>query len=93
MLSAESISQLDTTGAQSVDELRAELQTCGVQLMVARPKLYMRKYGQPIKLDEKIGLENIFLSIRLAVEAIQQRDAGRVNQDHTSELQRGGNGT
>jgi MFS superfamily sulfate permease-like transporter len=46
VLSAESISQLDTTGAQAVDELPAELQTRGVQLMVARPKLYMRKYGR-----------------------------------------------
>jgi len=93
VLSAESISQLDTTGAQAVDELRAELQTRGVQLMLARPKLYMRKYGQSIKLDEKIGLDNIFPSIRMAVEAIQQRDAGRFNQDHASELQRGGNVT
>ncbi len=39
VLSAEAISQLDTTGAQAVDELYAELQTRGVQLMVARHKL------------------------------------------------------
>jgi len=85
VLSAEAISQLDTTGAQAVDELYAELQTRGVQLMVARHKLYMRRYGLPIKLGEKIGLDNIFPSIRQAVEAIRQREAGRVDQDHSSE--------
>ena len=88
VLSAEAISQLDTTGAQAVDELYAELQTRGVQLMVARHKLYMRQYGQPINLGEKIGLENIFPSIRQAVEAIRQREACRVDQDHSSELPR-----
>lgn len=87
VLSTEAISQLDTTGAQAVDELRAELETRGVQLLIARHKLYMRQYGQPIELGEKIGLENIFPSIRQAVEAIRQREAGRVDQDHSSEIQ------
>ena len=75
VLSAEAISQLDSTGAMALAELHGELQARGVRLVIARPKLYMRKYGKPLGVGEKIGKENIFLSLRGAVEAIQQRDA------------------
>lgn len=56
-------------------EFHGELQARGVQLVLARPKRYMRKYGQPLRLGEKIGMDNVFPSIRSAVAAIQQRDA------------------
>jgi high affinity sulfate transporter 1 len=74
VLSAEAITQLDTTGAAAVDELYLELKSRNVQLIIARPKLYMHRYGKPLKLGEKIGLENIFLTIESAVESIQLRD-------------------
>jgi hypothetical protein len=75
VLSTEAISQLDSTGAMAVSDLHAELQARGVQLVIARPKLFMRKFGQHLGLGEKIGADNIFFSIRSAVEAIMQRDA------------------
>ncbi|TYP91582.1 MULTISPECIES: SulP family inorganic anion transporter [Nitrosomonas] len=75
VLNAESISQLDITGAQAVDDLATELQNRGVRLAVARPKLYMRKYGQPMGLGKKIGAENIFYSVHSAVETILAREA------------------
>jgi len=74
VLNAEAISQLDSTGTQAVYDLIGELQTRGVQFVVARPKLYMRKYGQPIGMNEKIGADNIFFSVHAAVEAILQRE-------------------
>jgi MFS superfamily sulfate permease-like transporter len=74
VLNAEAISQLDSTGAQAVDDLIGELQARGVQLVIARPKLYMRKYGKSMGLGEKIGMDNIFLSVHAAVEAILQRE-------------------
>jgi high affinity sulfate transporter 1 len=74
VLNAEAISQLDSTGAQAIIELIGDLRTRGVQLVIARPKLYMRKYGQPMGLGEKIGMDNIFLSVHAAVEAILQRE-------------------
>ena len=73
VLNAEGVNQLDSTGVQAIDDLIGELQTRGVQLVVARPKLYMRKYGQPMGIGEKIGKENIFYSVRAAVEAILSR--------------------
>jgi MFS superfamily sulfate permease-like transporter len=75
VLSAEAITQLDTTGAAAIDELYAELKSRNVQLVIARPKLYMHRYGEPLKLGEKIGPENIFLTIESAVESIQLRDS------------------
>jgi high affinity sulfate transporter 1 len=75
ILNAESISQLDSTGTRVLYDLIGELQARGVRFVVARPKLYMRKYGQPLGLSEKIGVDNIFPSVRAAVEAAQQRDA------------------
>ena len=72
VLNAEAISQLDSTGAQAIDELIGELQARGVQLVVARPKLYMRKYGQPMGLGQKIGTGNIYFSVHAAVESILQ---------------------
>ncbi|HEY9198805.1 MAG TPA: SulP family inorganic anion transporter [Gammaproteobacteria bacterium] len=75
VLNAESISQLDSTGAQAIDDLIGELRKRGVQLAVARPKLYMRKYGRPMGLGDKIGADNIFFSVHAAVETILQREA------------------
>ena len=75
VLNAESISQLDSTGAQAVDDLVGELRARGVQLVIARPKLYMRKYGRPMGLGEKIGADNIFFSLHSAVDSILQRQS------------------
>src|SRR5512139_28933 len=75
VLNAESISQLDSTGAQAFSDLIDELRARGVKLAVARPKLFMRKYGRPMGLGEKIGTDNVFYSVRAAVEAILQREA------------------
>ena len=83
VLSAEAITQMDSTGAMALDETNAELKARGVQLVIARPKLYMRKYGQPLGLDKKIGIENVFFSIRSAVAAIQQRDADAADSART----------
>ncbi|MFZ0105753.1 MAG: hypothetical protein WAK92_02710 [Thiobacillus sp.] len=45
--------------------------------MIARPKLYMHKYSQPLRLGEKIGMENIFVSLPEAIGKILKRDAER----------------
>ncbi|MCU0933569.1 MAG: SulP family inorganic anion transporter, partial [Thiobacillaceae bacterium] len=73
ILNAESINQMDSTAAQAIDDLIGELEARGVQLVIARPKLYMRKYGQPLGLGKKIGADNIFLSVHAAVDAVRLR--------------------
>jgi len=74
VLDVDSISQLDSTGAQAINDLVFELQNRGVRLVVARPKLYMRKYGRPMGIGKKIGEDNIFHSIHAAVVAILARE-------------------
>src|SRR5512139_2545937 len=83
VLSAEAITQMDSTGAMALDETHAKLKARGVQLIIARPKLYMRKYGRPLGLANKIGIENVFFSIRSAVAAVQQRDADAAESAQT----------
>lgn len=68
VMSVESITQMDLTAVQAVSDIHAELKSKGIRLLIARPKLYMRKYGAV--LGERLGRENIFLSIRVAVDAI-----------------------
>lgn len=75
VLSTESMTQMDSTGAQALKDVHAQLKARGVGLAVARPKLYMRKYGQALRLGETIGQENVFFSIRSAVEEILRRQA------------------
>jgi MFS superfamily sulfate permease-like transporter len=77
VLCSDAVSQLDSTGACAVEEVNAQLKARDVQLVIARPKLYMRKYGKPLGLGEKIGRENIFMSLQEAVAAILARDAQR----------------
>ncbi|MGB4336321.1 MAG: SulP family inorganic anion transporter [Chromatiaceae bacterium] len=72
VLSMESISQLDTTGALAIKEVHAQLQGRGIQFMIARPKLYMSRFGHP----DWLGDAFIFRSVRAAVEAIEWRQAG-----------------
>ncbi|SDY02659.1 SulP family inorganic anion transporter [Nitrosomonas sp. Nm58] len=89
VLNAESISQLDSTGAQAVDDLVTELKIRGVHLVVARPKLYMRKYGQPMGLGQKIGADNIFFSVHSAVETILAREERGSAADDGNSLLKG----
>ena len=75
MLSVESVTQLDTSGIQALDEIHSELKAEGIQLLVARPKLYMRRYGESIGIGLRVGRENVFPSVRAAVEAMLTREA------------------
>lgn len=77
VLSLEAMTQLDTTGAGAIDEIHSRLLEHDVQLVLARPKRYMRKYAQPLRIREKIGQENIFVSLQDAVAEILKRDAER----------------
>jgi high affinity sulfate transporter 1 len=74
VLNAESISQLDSTGAQAVDDLITELDKRAVRMVIARPKLYMRQYGKPLGIGKRIGEDNIFFTVHSAVESILLRE-------------------
>ncbi|MGH8471171.1 MAG: STAS domain-containing protein [Gammaproteobacteria bacterium] len=74
MLSVESVTQVDTSGIQALDVIHSELKSEGIQLLVARPMLYMRRYGESTGIGLRVGRENVFPSVRAAVEAMHARE-------------------
>jgi MFS superfamily sulfate permease-like transporter len=67
VLSMEGITQLDVTGMEFLDQACRELQKRGVQLLLARPKRFMRDLAKKSGALESIGREHVFPSIRSAV--------------------------
>jgi high affinity sulfate transporter 1 len=67
VLDAESISLLDTTGADVLESLRAELGHDGIQLRVARAKGLFRVMLERSGVADTIGRERLFPSIKAAI--------------------------
>jgi len=88
VLNVESVTQMDISGAQAVEDVHAELKTRGIELLIARPKLYMRKYGDAMGLGERIGRENIFPSVHTAVESIERRQRQERAGEHAESTAR-----
>jgi high affinity sulfate transporter 1 len=67
VLDAESISVVDTTGADVLDSLRAELAHDGIELRVARSKGLFRMMLERSGVADAIGRDRLFSSIKAAV--------------------------
>lgn len=68
LLNAEAIGEVDLTGADALETLRAELEEKGIVLALARLKQEPRKVLQPSGLLERIGAEHIFPTLPTALE-------------------------
>jgi hypothetical protein len=66
---------MDLTAVRAVSDIHAELKAKGFKLLIARPKLYVRKYGERSGLGAQLGRENVFPSIGAAVASIALQDA------------------
>jgi SulP family sulfate permease len=69
LLNAEAIGEVDLTGADALETLRAELQAKGVVLAVARLKQEPRDVLRPSGLLERIGADHDFPTLPTALEA------------------------
>lgn len=69
LLNAEAIGEVDLTGADALETLRAELEAQGIVLALARLKQDPREVLQPSGLLERIGAEHIFPTLPTALEA------------------------
>ena len=69
LLNAEAIGEVDLTGADALETLRAELADRGVVLALARLKQEPREVLQPSGLLERIGDEHVFPTLPTALEA------------------------
>jgi high affinity sulfate transporter 1 len=70
LLDAETMPLLDTTGAASLDELRADLEEKGITMAVAGAKSPVRNMFDRSGLAERIGPERMFHTVASAVEAL-----------------------
>lgn len=83
VLSLESISQTDATGIKVIDSLYTELEKKGIQLMLARPKPYMRRLREHVNFVKRLGPANIFPTISAAIESINERKIGLDKASHS----------
>jgi MFS superfamily sulfate permease-like transporter len=66
----EAVTQLDVTGIQAQIDIRHELERKGVQMLLARPMQFVLKFSEHLDTQDRLGRENIFPSVRSAVEHI-----------------------
>jgi len=69
VLDAEAISDFDSTAAETLENLAADLARLDIELWIARANEPLRKMLQVTGLTERLGEENIHLTVRAAVEA------------------------
>lgn len=73
LLDAEAITDIDSTAGEMLDDMRRELASRGIALVVARAKHPLRTRMRRLGLTEKIGAERFYASIRSAVAAFTSR--------------------
>jgi sulfate permease, SulP family len=73
ILDAEAISDFDSTAAEALENLDADLERRGIELWIARANGPLRSLLQATGLTIRIGQENIYPSVRAAVIAYRTR--------------------
>lgn len=71
ILDAEAISDFDSTAAEALENLDADLERVGIELWVARPNEPLREMLHLTGLTKRLGKENIYLTVRAAVQAYE----------------------
>ena len=75
ILDAEAISDFDSTAAEALENLDADLERMGIELWVARPNEPLREMLHTTGLTKRLGKENIYLTVRAAVLAYEAQFA------------------
>jgi SulP family sulfate permease len=81
LLDAEAIPDIDTTAADTLKELHQELQENGTVLAIARANKPLRETMRLTGLENLIGVNNFYPSVRIGVEACQDRHGVNVQSD------------
>jgi SulP family sulfate permease len=69
ILDAEAISDFDSTAAEALENLDADLERQGVDLWIARANTSLRELLTTTGLMKRLGAEHVYPSVRAAVEA------------------------
>ncbi len=70
---AEAISDFDSTAAEALENLDADLERMGVELWIARANEPLRDLLLATGLTKRLGKDNIYISVRAAVTAYHAR--------------------
>ena len=73
IIDAEAISDFDSTAAEALANLDADLERLGVELWMARANKPLRQLLEVTGLTRRLGKDNIYVSVRSAVEAYHAR--------------------
>ncbi|MFO7663818.1 MAG: SulP family inorganic anion transporter [Chloroflexota bacterium] len=73
VLDAEAISDFDSTAAEALENLDADLERLGIELWVARPNEPLRQMLHVTGLTQRLGKENIYPTVRAAVVAYKEQ--------------------
>jgi SulP family sulfate permease len=84
ILDAEAISDFDSTAAEALETLDANLERLGVELWIARANRPLRDLLQVTGLAQRLGEDNIYPSVRAAVVAYRER-SGATGSEETSQ--------
>lgn len=76
ILDAEAISDFDSTAAEALENLDAELERHGIDLWIARANGPLRDMLHVTGLTKRLGKENIYPTVRAAVEAYNAQMIG-----------------
>lgn len=81
VLDAEAISDFDSTAAEALENVDADLDRLGVELWIARANGPLRHLLEVTGLTPRLGAEHIYPSVRAAVAAFQTRFPGASRSD------------
>jgi sulfate permease, SulP family len=73
VLDAEAISDFDSTAAEALENLDADLERLGIELWVARPNEPLRQMLHVTGLTQRFGKENIYPTVRAAVVGYKEQ--------------------
>jgi SulP family sulfate permease len=73
ILDAEAISDFDSTAAEALENLDADLERLGVELWMARANKPLRELLEVTGVTKRLGQDNIYVSVRAAVTAYHAR--------------------
>jgi sulfate permease, SulP family len=73
VLDADAISDFDSTAAEALENLDAELERGGIELWIARANKPLRDLLMVTGLTKRIGKDNLYPSVRAAVTAYHER--------------------
>ena len=73
LINAEAITYIDTSGVDTLRELRSDLADAGILLAMARAKVMLRGVLDSTGVTAEVGPDNFFPTIRTGVRAYRER--------------------